>query len=140
MDSSEPGKASSYGVLSLPLKLSSFFPPRSITYHLHGNTLSNGAVCVTSVIPGIRTQLTEEGPALTTEFYFSLLVDHALVLLRTQILHEPVFSHSGYQIPHTNVIYVHPMGWLPTYRAGVRDADVFCGQHETGLAESMATP
>ena len=122
------------------LKLSSFFSPRSITYHLHGNTHSNGTVCVTSVIPGIRTQSTEEGAALTTEFCLSLLVDHTLVHLRTQILHEPVFSHSGYQIPHTDVINEHPMGWLPTYRAGVRDCDAFCRQHETGLAESMATP
>ena len=99
------------------LKLSSLFFLRSITYHLHIDTHSNEAVSVTSVILGVRTQLAEKGPALTTEFCLSFLVGHALVFLRTQILHEPVFSHSGYQIPHSDFIYEHPMGCLPTHRA-----------------------
>ena len=77
------------------LKLSSFFSPRSITYHLHTNMHSSSAVCVTSVILGVRTQLAGEGAAaLTTEFCLSLLVGLALVLLRTQILHEPFFSEA----------------------------------------------
>lgn len=87
---------------------------------------SSSAVSVTSVILGVRTQLAGEGAAaLTTEFCLSLLVGLALVLLRIQILHEPVFSHSGYQIPHSDVPYEPIIVWLPTYRAEVRDSEVF---------------
>ena len=107
------------------LKLSSFFFSRSIAYHLLCNTQFNGAVSVTSVILGVRTQLTEEGPALTTEFYLSLLVDHTLVIVRIQILHDPLFSHIRYLSLHSDMIYEHPIGWFPTFRAEVWDSDIF---------------
>ena len=50
------------------------------------------------------------------------------------------FSHSRYQVTNSDVISECPIGGLPTYRAEVRDSNIFWRKDKTGLAEVMATP
>ena len=80
---------------------------------------------MTTVLLGVRTQVTEEDLALITEDHLFCLVGHTLVLLRIQIFHEPFLSDNEHLLLQRNVIYISLVAWLPTRGAVGRKFDVF---------------
>ena len=81
---------------------------------------------MTSVHVGVRAELTEVDPVLHTEDPLGLLVDHTLILLRNQVLHEAGLFGVGHQLLQNNVstevlqnnigFEVLPLGSFPTRR------------------------
>ena len=95
---------------------------------------------MTSVLMGVRAELTEVDPVLHTEDPLGLLVGHTRILLRAQVLHEAGLSGNGHQLLQNNVgSEVLLLGWFPTHRALDRELAVFPGKMETGSTEAVAT-
>ena len=72
---------------------------------------------MTSVYERVRAELTEVEPGLHTEDTLDLLVDHTLILLRNQVLHEAGLFGDGHQLLQNNVgSEVLLLGSFPTCR------------------------
>ena len=87
---------------------------------------------------GVRAESTEVDAVLHTEDPLGLLVDHTLILLGDQVLHEASLSGDGHQLLQNNArSEVLLLGWFPTRRAMGRT--VFPGKVEAGSTEAVAT-
>lgn len=95
---------------------------------------------MTAVHVGVRAELTEVDPGLHTEDPLGLLVDHTLILLRNQVLHEAGLFGDGHQLLQNNVgSEVLLLGSFFTRRTMAWKETVFPGKVEAGSTEAVAT-